>query len=365
MLKRLRKEPQSVNAPVSPSVRWLYRKTFSAKDRIAFYDMLAFLLDNDKTLQQALMDMRNVATDFGEKKHPYAVMLTDCLNALEDGQSALETTLLDWVPVQEATLIGSGILAGNMADALHRASRLVQAKTDITNALSKALAYPGFLLFIVVLMMNLITHKFIPQLARLIRREKWEGALKYLANISEFFVNNGPLLILAALAVVGLVFWSLENWPGRRRMDAVPPWSVFRAIQGVNFLLNVSSLLRVNIQVLSAVKIIRETANPWLERRLTDTLHYMSQGQHLGLALKSTGHHFPSKECVNQMLLLTDGDGSENILERYADRWLEQTVTQVKKLSVYLTGVCLSLVFSYMSLLLMATQSLNEFMYQQ
>lgn len=94
------------------ALRWVYQKTFSAKDRIAFYDMLAFLLDNNKSLQQAFIDMRNVVTDFGRKHHPYAVLLTDCLSALDEGQGAFEKVLLEWVPVQEATLIGSGILSG-------------------------------------------------------------------------------------------------------------------------------------------------------------------------------------------------------------------------------------------------------------
>jgi len=44
---------------IDATLRWIYQKIFSAKDRIAFYDMLDFLLDNNKSLQQAFLDMRN------------------------------------------------------------------------------------------------------------------------------------------------------------------------------------------------------------------------------------------------------------------------------------------------------------------
>nr|WP_158302483.1 type II secretion system F family protein [Sodalis glossinidius] len=113
----------AVKPRIAVTARWIYQKTFSAKDRIAFYDMLAFLLDNNKSLQQALIDMRNVVTDFGRKHHPYAVLLTDCLSTLDEGQGAFEKVLLEWVPVQEATLIGSGILYGKLSDTLRRASQ--------------------------------------------------------------------------------------------------------------------------------------------------------------------------------------------------------------------------------------------------
>ena len=52
---------------INAIARWIYQKTFTAKDRIAFYDQLAFLLDNNKSLQQAFIDMRSVVTDFGRK----------------------------------------------------------------------------------------------------------------------------------------------------------------------------------------------------------------------------------------------------------------------------------------------------------
>lgn len=108
--------------------RWIYRHTFSAKDRMAFYEQLAFLLDNNRPLQQVFLDMRNVVTDFGRKLHPYAVLLDDFLAAVKQGQGALEQALLAWLPSQEATLIGSGILAGKLSDALRRASQIVEGK---------------------------------------------------------------------------------------------------------------------------------------------------------------------------------------------------------------------------------------------
>lgn len=364
MLRSLTSAIVATKPRIAVTARWIYQKTFSAKDRIAFYDMLAFLLDNNKSLQQAFIDMRNVVTDFGRKHHPYAVLLTDCLSALDEGQGAFEKVLLEWVPVQEATLIGSGILSGKLSDALRRASQIVEGKKTMVSALFGALGYPCFLLGIVVLMMHMVCEKFIPKLARLVPREKWDGPLSLLTGISEFIVNFEWLLLFGLLALFGLMAWSMGHWVNRKIADSLPPWSVYRAVQGVYFLLNIAALLRVNIPVMQAVNMLGETASPWLERRINETLHYMRQGEHLGLALKSTGYHFPSRDCVNQMMLLTEGAGAENSLERYADRWLAITIKQVKKKTLWLTALCFLLVFGYMLLLLLASRDLNTMVNQ-
>ncbi len=64
----------TVKPRITCIVRGIYQKTFSAKDRIAFYDMLAFcwIIRNLRTnrLQHAFIDMRNVVTDFCRKYHP-------------------------------------------------------------------------------------------------------------------------------------------------------------------------------------------------------------------------------------------------------------------------------------------------------
>lgn len=346
------------------ALRWIYQKTFIAKDRIAFYDQLAFLLDNNKSLQQAFLDMRSVVTDFGRKHHPFAVLLTDCLSALDEGQWAFELVLLDWLPVSEATLINSGMLSGNLSAALRRAGEIVAGKKRMVTALLGALTYPLFLLGLIGLMMNMVCEKFIPKLAGLVPREKWTGALNYLALLSEFVVDFKWLLLIVGLAVLWLVIWSMGNWVNRKVAENIPPWSIYRSIHGVYFLLNIAALLKVNIPVIQAVSMLAETASPWLERRIQETINRMRQGDHLGLALKNTGYNFPSRDCVNQMLLLTEGVGAEDNLEHYAKRWLIQTIAQVKKIALLLTAFCFLMVFGFMTLMVFASNDLSTLVNQ-
>lgn len=361
MLHRLQTSLQSVKETATGVNRWLCRHTFSASDRIEFYGMLAFLLDNEKPLRLALSDMRDVATDFGRIKHPSAVLLTDCIHALDEGES-IAMALLDWVPVQEATLIGAGVLEGKIAESLRRASRIVSGKEEMLSAIKSALMYPGILIMMVIAMMYMVNARFIPQLEKMVPREKWQGAIWWLGNLSQAVIENGIVFILLSIVLAGFVSWSMENYTGKLRphLDLIIPWSLYRIFQGVTFLLNLSALLRVNIQTLDALNIINENASPWLQQRINATRFHIRQGQHLGEALKSTGYHFPSRNCVNQMMLLTAGEGAENILEGYANRWLGQAIKEVRKKALLLTVLCFALVFSYMATLLLAVSQISS-----
>ena len=361
MLADVKESLESIKSSLPKWNKWIYQHSFSSSDRIEFYEMLAFLLENEKPLKQALSEMKDVATDFGKKKHPSSVLLTDCIDALSNGDS-IEVALLNWVPAQEAMLIGAGVIEGRISESLRRASRIVEGKSEMVGAIKSAIMYPCVLFVMIITMMYMVNDKFIPKMSQMVPREKWTGAVWLLGNSAEFVIGNGAYFIALTILLIALTYWSMDNYTGhsRRFLDKVSPWSLYRIFQGVSFLLNMSALLRVNTQTLNAINIINENASPWMQQRLNATKRFIKQGKHLGIALKQTGYDFPSKECVNQMTLLTDGDGSESVLESYANRWLIQSVKSVKKKALRLTVYCLILVFAYMLLLLIAISQVND-----
>ncbi|EKS5830084.1 type II secretion system F family protein, partial [Salmonella enterica] len=55
----------------------------------------------------------------------------------------------------------------------------------------------------------------------------------------------------------------------------------------------------------------------------------VEEGEHFGLALRNSGCDFPSREAANFLSLLTRGDGAPDVIARYGERWLEQTLERV------------------------------------
>lgn len=343
------------------ATRWLYRHTFSTRDRLALYEDLAFLLDNNRTLEVALTSMRDSATDFGKQSSPSSVWLNDCLKAIRNGQS-LDVALADWIPAQEAAIISAGVMDGRLSEALRRAMAVVQGIDEMKSSVFSTLGYPLVLISTVIGIMVLVSKHFIPQLAKIIPRETWEGGIGWLGVTSDFVVLNGMLLSLMAAVLVAWTTWSFNNLTGRVRrwLDHLVPWSVYKDFQGVAFLLNISALLRADVKTLDALDILSRNASPWLLERLNAARRLVRQGQHLGLALRNSGYQFPSKDSVNKLVLLTDGDNAEIIIENYARHWLIRAVKIIKRRTTRLSGALFLIVSSYMFLLVQVIQQLHD-----
>ncbi|MQL50047.1 general secretion pathway protein GspF [Photorhabdus khanii] len=339
--------------------RWLAQKTFSTTDRLTLYEDLAFLLENNLPVEKALNAM---ILSYGEKRPPVVFCLEDALSAISRGKS-VDQGLSEWIPRQEAAILSAGAQDGNLAAALYRAITVVQGMDDMKSALMSTLAYPMLLLGTTFAMMKMVTVYFLPRLETLSSKENWGGALWWLNTISEFFVNNALLLGVLILLIAGFVAWSMPNLTGKVRkhvLDRIMPWSVYRDILGVGFLLNFSALMRAQVTTQDAIDILSNHAPPWLFERLAATQNQVSQGDHLGIALRNAGFGFPSPRAIDKLALLTDGDNAENIIENFARVWLKQTVSKIKKTAKLLSNIALGTNAGYMILILLATQDLNN-----
>lgn len=341
------------------AIRWVYRHTFSAADRQSLYEDLAFLLDNNHTLEKALLSMHDCATEGGKRLSPAAVWLGDCLTAIRNGLP-LHQALADWIPRQEAAIISAGVKEGRPAEALRRAMTVVKSVDEMKSAVLSTLSYPLTLVASIAGIMVLISEHFIPQLSRMVAREKWQGELWWLGMLSDTVVNYGLLIVLLLVLFSAWVIWSFTRLTGpvRRGLDHLLPWSVYKDFQGVAFLLNIAALLRANVKTLDALDMLCYQASPWLLERLNATRRRVRQGQHLGLALRNSGYQFPSKASVNKLVLLTDGDNASLVIENYARYWLPQAVNLIKRRAKHLSTVLFLLVSGYMFLLVQVIQQL-------
>lgn len=353
-----------VKAPSSDKLsasagRWLAQKTFSTADRLTLYEDLAFLLDNNLKVEKALQSM---IASYGRKRPPVVFCLEDMLTALRQGKS-VDQGLSAWVPRQEAAILSAGVQDGNLAAALYRAITVVKGMSEMKTAVISILAYPGLLVGTTFAMMNMVKIYFLPRLESLAPRENWHGTLWWLSSLSEFFVNNAVVLSLFAVVFIAFVTWSMPNLTGKTRqhiLDKMLPWSVYRDVLGVAFLLNFSALMRADIKTENAIEILSRYASPWLYERLAATQRQVKQGNHLGPALRNAGYGFPSPRSIDKLVLLTDGDNSEIIIENFAHAWLVQTVVRIKRTATVLSNLALATNAGYMILIVLATQNLND-----
>lgn len=317
---------------------FVIRLQFGAGARIEFYEAMTLLMENGVLLNDALKEMYKVASDEGRKpKNPRAIVLYDCMMGVAEGRP-LSKVLANWVSPEECSLISAGEKSGRLVDdkdgpgAFSQAIKVITAKRDIMGAISMATVYPTVLGALSVVLLNMVSTKLVPKLAKSANPENWEGAAALLYAIAQFVTGYGKPALAALLLVVAAIFGSLPYLRGDIRfyLDKVPPWSVYRMLHGSTFLLNVAVLLQAGIKLQDALGLLSETAKPWLRERIEAAKYGIGIGGSLGVALSKAGYDFPDRKAVQYLMILSNRQGFETAIGRFGDRWLKESIRNIQ-----------------------------------
>lgn len=335
----------------------LAKLTFNTQDRLTLYEDLAFCLQN----KQKLIDCVSFMLDSKGKRASGRLCLSDLLAALNKGKS-LDEGLKHWIPQHEQAILAAGSHENNIVDALLRAKAITTRLREMKNTLFNTLLMPLMLLISTLGLVVMLSVYLLPQLSQMFPREHWQGALSMLAAVSDFF---GQHIIAWCIAFVGLTvftLWSLPNLTGgpRKILDYLPPWSIYRQIQGITFLLNFSALTKSQTQTNEAISQLMRFASPWLYERLYKVRQGLHNGLTLGMALKQSQYAFPSRLAIDRLVLLTRGDNAHDVIENFAHYQLGKTVENIKKSSSFFNLLIVLTNALYMGLVVFSIQDLSN-----
>ncbi|MGP2416731.1 type II secretion system F family protein [Pantoea ananatis] len=339
--------------------RWIGQKTFNTSDRTTLYEDLAFLLENNQKVGDAIAGMQRSRR---RKNDPQLLCLNDIKTALDRGKG-IDAGLEGWAPRQETMILRSGRVAKDLKGALHRAIFVVKGLGEMKWAAISNLSYPLLLLGSNFYMMKMVNDRFLPQLERMVPVENWTGSLWWLGTITHFFVDNRYWLVLGATGLFFWIIWSLPRLTGhvrRQVLDRLFPWSLYREMQGVSFLLNLSALLRAQVRTDQALDMLSQNASPWLYERLIATKRQVARGKHLGLALADNGYVFPSRDAIDRLSILTATTGGEDNIENFARMWLTKTINKIKRTTWIIQVAVMLITAGYLLLTFAATQDLGS-----
>ncbi|MCW0331193.1 type II secretion system F family protein [Pantoea ananatis] len=340
------------------------RLTFTGSHRQVFYENMRFLLENRKHLETSLKMIGEVHTSFGDKWHPFLELTEDCLEGLRDNSPGrtLADVLAVWVPYEEAALISAGMKTGNIPVALMQADKLINAREQIFGQVVFASVYPLVLIVLGGGLLGVNNLSLVPMLSRMSDPASWSGALGFMKGLSDWTEQWGPAAAFSGAALVVASLWSLPRWRGRirRLADSIMPWSLYKDLQGAVFLMNTGALLGAGVHELEAMQLLHSFAPPWLQERLDAAMDEMSEGNSLGMALRKSGYDFPSREAVNYLSLLDDGDGAAELISNYADRWLTQTLRRVARRANVTRLLSMLLIMGFFALIIMMVMQIQD-----
>ncbi len=204
-------------------------------------------------------------------------------------------------------------MSGNLVQAMGDAISLVEAQARIRATIWQALLYPSALSAMMVFLLCIVAYRMVPSLARLSDPVTWTGPLATLNAIASFVTGPGIYVLVAVitLTVVVIVTLPTYRWKGRVWLDRMlPPWSIYRMLQGTTFLLNMAVMLNAGIRPYDSLASMIKISPPWLKQRLEAARYGVGLGQNLGVALRSAGHDFPDRQAIQYLCILANREAS-------------------------------------------------------
>ena len=354
--RRAQARPAKKNLPFG-RVRypvWYARAIFGIAHRRDFYRQLRISSLAQTPLAETIKDLRQQATDTRQKL--YWFVLNEIDAKMSDG-APFSAALQDWCPSSEILLLSSGRGgARSLADAITRVLRMQKGLAEMRGTLVSVMLEPTFIVLgtygLVVWMATNFVHALLA-VTRGLPDSDFTGLAHQLIVVGE--LGSGWRVLIPPgilLAAAGLVFFSFSRWTGalRKYADSIPPWSLYRSVQGAAWMQSFSLLAESKVDYQKIMKDTAALGTPWLRERVLAARHLMIRpGMPVGSALWSTGYNFPSRDIALNLKSFGARPGFAEALSEVADEWFEAIVTTVKQVSV-LMGI-LTMVLSTIAIL--------------
>lgn len=318
----------------------------SAASRIECYELLADYMKAGTDLKASIEEFDLQAAKEGKKDTDAArVRFKSWINAIKRGKRLCDA-IKGWVPERERMLIEAYESSTNIADGLSETVRMMERSGEMKSIWLGAIAYPLFLFMMAGGVLHIYGVSVIPKFALMYSPTNWTGDAANLELITRLVVSYWPYMILAVLSGVALLIYSLPRWTGtfRQKLEVLPPFSFYKLDEGATCMVALTAMLEAGTPVLNAVETIRGQASPWLRERLNPVVAGMKKGKSMGVALQSSGFHFPDKRLVSLMVLHSDKKTFIEALPHQVDRWITSQIKSMRKKAAILNNLAMGAV---------------------
>ena len=344
--------------------RWYARLMFrlNTEKRIALLRKLASLLRNDFTLMNALGRLEMIESNNGKNPNePFAIVMREWQKNLERGMSFSDTTR-GWLPDEETLLVTSGNIS-NLVVALENTTRVIESARRIRSAVRSAVAYPLFLLILTFGIIVMVGLYLVPPLVEVAGSDViWRGAARGLIGMSDFTIKYWYMFVVGFLILVFVVGLSLNNWSGRLRakFDKLPPWNIYKIHISVGWLMSLSSMISAGITMPDAIRMLADNASRYLRSILEEVLHYIANGDNLGVALARAGRDFPNKEIIGDLMIYADMTDFDKNITSIANDYLDDSVRKMESISNVLNSIGIMLVSAIIAWVVLGTFQMQD-----
>ena len=306
--------------------------------RVNIWNLMADLLGNSFGLREALQltlaaNRRNVLLRHVLQRWQFAHA---------GGTETFVAELSRWVPASEA-LILFGMERVRPEDLFRAAARVAEVRARQIRAIGAALAWPVAIFAAVLFMVWYIGGHVMPVMRVATDPAGWPAWVHAADWLATAFHEYDWAFGAALLAAVAGVWAAVLRWagPGRRWLDLVAPFSLYRIVSGSAFFLVVLEFLRLRVDLTERTwERLSAGASPYVRSRIRAVRVQMVRGgMGFGRALEAAGTGFPDETLVTVAAALDGRPGWEEQLQGFTDRWIDRSGAVIAAAAVLLNIV--------------------------
>lgn len=320
---------------------------FSLAKRVELYKDMADKLRQGER-EEYFLSMR---ADLAEKYANFweARILRRIERTMREDAVAFSMAVQSYVPEDEYTMLLSGENSDDLPGALDLICDTRTRVGRMTKAFRKALVEPAGYVAMTTGFLA-VASKFV--LPNLMRTQEESGspstALNIMAWMSQIGTVPGVGLIVLLLSLLFFgIRWSLPRQTGKLRvfLEYMPPWSIYRNIQGYLWICGFLALMKIGVADFDALENqADETRSLWLRERLTGIRELMvRQSMSLPVAMQISGFRFPSPAIIREIEDKWGSDGDYDLLLERSRAWADQIeATTALQIRIIRTGLTCS-----------------------
>lgn len=256
----------------------LAKMSFGIKKRIDLYEQIRAMTEEGIPIVDVITSLERIYKS--ENKNDRRVYILGRWRKAMENHGSILKEIIHWIPESEVVMFKTAEETGEWVKCLDSLIFQVEKQSEIRKVVISTMGYPVFLsIFLIGILYGFGKHG-VPMLAGMLPVNKWPEFSMPLHDISVFIAGNIHLVVAGIIGFFVIVFKLQNKYVGKARpyLDRVPPFNVYKAMQGASFLISLASLLKAGIPVIDAVKIIEGNSSPWVKSKIKNINKAFNRG---------------------------------------------------------------------------------------
>lgn len=262
---------------------------FNTKKRIEIYEQIMAMMNEGMPIVNVVSDLAEIYR--GENKSDPRVYILQCWKKAMENNGSIIKEVSRWVPESEVVMFKTAEESGEWVRCLESLIFQLEKQDEIVKVIRSEMFYPVFLTAFLIGILAGFGGFGVPMLIEMLPLSSWPEFSRPLYLISTFVYGNAHWVAIGIAIFLVVIFRLQSKYVGRYRkyLDLVPPFNIYKAMQGASFLISLAALLRSGIPIIESVSIINKNSSPWLKVRIRDIKKAFDKGESGASALISAG----------------------------------------------------------------------------